>query len=55
MREVLSASPTLQTQSTTPDGFAPRPTYRPLTRFESRGLRLGHEVFDLVYERRKGL
>jgi tRNA (guanine-N7-)-methyltransferase len=55
MREVLSASPTLHTQSTTPDGFAPRPTYRPLTRFESRGLRLGHEVFDLVYERRKGL
>jgi tRNA (guanine-N7-)-methyltransferase len=55
MREVLSASPTLHTQSTTPDGFAPRPTYRPLTRFESRGLRLGHQVFDLVYERRKGL
>jgi tRNA (guanine-N7-)-methyltransferase len=55
MREVLSASPTLHTQSTTPDGFAPRPAYRPLTRFESRGLRLGHEVFDLVYERSKGL
>jgi tRNA (guanine-N7-)-methyltransferase len=51
MREVLSASPTLSTQSTTPDGFAPRPAYRPLTRFESRGLRLGHEVFDLVYQR----
>jgi tRNA (guanine-N7-)-methyltransferase len=55
MREVLSASPTLHTQSTTPEGFAPRPAYRPLTRFESRGLRLGHEVFDLVYERSKGL
>jgi len=53
MREVLSASPTLNTQSTTQDGFAPRPAYRPLTRFESRGLRLGHEVFDLVYERNK--
>jgi tRNA (guanine-N7-)-methyltransferase len=51
MREVLSASPTLRTQSTTPDGFAPRPAYRPLTRFESRGLRLGHDVFDLVYQR----
>jgi tRNA (guanine-N7-)-methyltransferase len=51
MREVLSASPTLHTQSTTPDGFAPRPAYRPLTRFESRGLRLGHDVFDLVYQR----
>jgi len=54
MREVLSASPTLHTQSTTPDDFAPRPAYRPLTRFESRGLRLGHEVFDLVYERNEG-
>jgi tRNA (guanine-N7-)-methyltransferase len=51
MREVLSANPTLHTQSTTLDGFAPRPDYRPLTRFESRGLRLGHEVFDLVYQR----
>jgi tRNA (guanine-N7-)-methyltransferase len=53
MLEVLSASPVLQTQSTTPDGFAPRPAYRPLTRFELRGLRLGHDVFDLVYERNR--
>jgi len=53
MLEVLSASPTLQTQSTTPDGFAPRPAYRPLTRFELRGLRLGHDVFDLVYQRNR--
>jgi len=53
MLEVLSASPALQTQSTTPDGFAPRPAYRPLTRFESRGLRLGHDVFDLVYQRNR--
>jgi tRNA (guanine-N7-)-methyltransferase len=53
MREVLSASPALQTRSTTPDGFAPRPAYRPLTRFELRGLRLGHDVFDLVYQRNR--
>jgi tRNA (guanine-N7-)-methyltransferase len=53
MSEVLSASPALQTQSTTPDGFAPRPAYRPLTRFELRGLRLGHDVFDLVYQRNR--
>jgi tRNA (guanine-N7-)-methyltransferase len=33
-------------------GFAPRPDYRPLTKFESRGLRLGHEVRDLVFRRR---
>lgn len=33
-------------------GFAPRPPYRPLTRFENRGLKLGHEVRDLVFRRR---
>jgi len=53
MLEVLSANPALQTQSTTPDGFAPRPAHRPLTRFESRGLRLGHDVFDMVYQRNR--
>jgi tRNA (guanine-N7-)-methyltransferase len=31
--------------------FVPRPADRPLTRFENRGLRLGHEVFDLEYRR----
>lgn len=31
-----------------PAGFAPRPHWRPLTRFESRGLRLGHAVYDLM-------
>ena len=33
-------------------GFAPRPATRPLTKFEARGQRLGHAVFDLVFERR---
>lgn len=32
-------------------GFAPRPPERPLTKFEQRGLRLGHGVWDLVYQR----
>lgn len=32
--------------------FAPRPDYRPLTKFETRGQRLGHGVWDLLY--RKG-
>jgi len=31
--------------------FAPRPDYRPLTKFEKRGQRLGHGVWDLLYER----
>ncbi len=33
------------------DGSAPRPDYRPLTKFEQRGLRLGHGVWDLVFRR----
>ncbi|MGB5062741.1 MAG: tRNA (guanosine(46)-N7)-methyltransferase TrmB [Candidatus Competibacter sp.] len=33
------------------DGFAPRPAYRPLTRFERRGRRLGHEVWDMLFAR----
>jgi len=32
-------------------GFAPKPDYRPLTKFEKRGLRLGHGVWDLVFIR----
>jgi tRNA (guanine-N7-)-methyltransferase len=36
----------------TADGFAPRPDYRPLTKFEQRGVRLGHGVWDLIFKRR---
>jgi len=32
-------------------GFAPRPGYRPQTKFERRGLRLGHGVWDVVFRR----
>jgi tRNA (guanine-N7-)-methyltransferase len=32
--------------------YAPRPEYRPLTKFEQRGIRLGHGVWDLVFRRR---
>jgi tRNA (guanine-N7-)-methyltransferase len=31
--------------------FAPRPSYRPLTKFETRGLKLGHRVRDLIFRR----
>ena len=47
--QVLSAEPLL---ANTVAGFAPRPGYRPLTKFESRGLKLGHGVWDLVFCRR---
>ena len=32
-------------------GYSERPDYRPVTRFEKRGQRLGHAVRDLVYRR----
>jgi tRNA (guanine-N7-)-methyltransferase len=36
----------------TADGYAARPQWRPLTKFEARGQKLGHEVFDLIFTRR---
>jgi tRNA (guanine-N7-)-methyltransferase len=47
--QVLSAEPTLVN---TADGYAPKPAYRPLTKFENRGLKLGHGVWDLVFKKR---
>ena len=49
MLEVLSAEPAL---ANTADGYAPKPAYRPLTKFENRGLKLGHGVWDLVFTKR---
>lgn len=48
MLDVLSAEPLLRN---TVDGFAARPEHRPPTKFERRGLRLGHGVRDLVFTR----
>jgi tRNA (guanine-N7-)-methyltransferase len=47
MLDVLSAEPSLVNVAGT--GYAPRPDYRPLTKFEARGLQLGHGVWDLVF------
>ena len=49
MLEVLSANPDLVN---TAEGYAEKPAYRPLTKFENRGLRLGHGVWDLVFRKR---
>ena len=49
MLAVLSAEPSLQN---TCEGFAPRPDFRPLTKFENRGLRLGHGVWDVIFKKR---
>jgi tRNA (guanine-N7-)-methyltransferase len=52
---VLSAEPLLRNRAlgTNPQlaGYAPKPHYRPLTKFEHRGIKLGHGVWDLVFER----
>jgi tRNA (guanine-N7-)-methyltransferase len=49
MLEVLAAEPSLRN---TAEGYAPKPAYRPLTKFERRGLKLGHGVWDLVFAKR---
>jgi tRNA (guanine-N7-)-methyltransferase len=53
--EVLTAEPLLKNRAlaTNPElaGYAPKPHYRPLTKFENRGIKLGHGVWDLVFER----
>lgn len=48
MLETLTADPELVNAH---DGFAPRPAHRPLTKFERRGLALGHEIADVVVTR----
>ena len=53
MLAVLSAEPLLANTATDAGlgGYAPKPDYRPLTKFENRGLRLGHGVWDVVFRR----
>jgi tRNA (guanine-N7-)-methyltransferase len=48
MLEVLSAEPGLRNNAV---GYAPKPEWRPLTKFEMRGLNLGHGVWDLLFSR----
>ena len=44
----LSSEPLL---ANTAQRYAPRPDWRPQTKFETRGLKLGHEVFDILFRR----
>lgn len=45
---VLTAEPAL---ANTAAGYAPKPDYRPLTKFEQRGIKLGHGVWDIVFRK----
>lgn len=50
--EVLAAEPLLRnTADASQGGYAPKPAYRPLTKFENRGIKLGHGVWDVVFTR----
>lgn len=49
MLAVLSAEPALENTAAT---YAERPDYRPLTKFENRGIKLGHGVWDLVFKKK---
>jgi len=51
MLEVLSAAAGLINSSQSGD-YCQRPAYRPLTKFEQRGMRLGHGVWDLIFTKR---
>lgn len=48
MLDVLAAEPALRNAA---DGYAPKPDWRPLTKFEQRGLKLGHGVWDLLFRK----
>lgn len=50
MLEVMTQAPGFKNQSSSGD-YVPRPEQRPLTKFEQRGHRLGHGVWDLMFER----
>ena len=53
MLTVLDATPQLKNQNLQ-GGFSPRPSTRPVTKFEQRGHKLGHGVWDLIYQKIEG-
>lgn len=50
MLTVMQASPSFINQASD-NGYLPRPDHRPLTKFEKRGQRLGHAIWDLIFVR----
>jgi tRNA (guanine-N7-)-methyltransferase len=47
--EVMQVAPELANSSSHADGYSDKPSYRPLTKFENRGIKLGHGVWDTVF------
>ncbi len=51
MLKVMTAAQGWNNRSKQQDGYLPRPEFRPETKFERRGQRLNHGVWDLIFER----
>lgn len=47
--DILKVEPLLENIAS---DYAPKPEYRPLTKFENRGIKLGHGVWDLIFTRK---
>jgi tRNA (guanine-N7-)-methyltransferase len=52
--EILATCDAEPSLANTAEGFAPRPPWRPETKFEARGRKLGHPVFDVLFVRKSG-
>jgi len=50
-KQILEALAAESLLANTAEGFATRPGDRPLTKFERRGLKLGHRVWDMIFRR----
>ncbi len=50
--QILRVLSEQETLANTASDYAPRPDYRPLTKFEQRGMRLGHGIWDIVFEKK---
>ena len=50
-KELNEFKPTVEQLNSTHLGYVQRPSYRPTTKFENRGIKLGHGVWDLVYKK----
>jgi tRNA (guanine-N7-)-methyltransferase len=51
-KQINEFKPTLEQLGAMHLGYVARPAYRPLTKFENRGIKLGHGVWDLVYKKK---
>jgi tRNA (guanine-N7-)-methyltransferase len=50
-KELNEFKPTAEQLNSKHLGYVERPSYRPITKFENRGIKLGHGVWDLVYKK----